>query len=67
VSTRKRPYRGMRGDFVLEQHDPSSDLWTVVVGGSEEKLRKERAKYPGDPRITPNGPGDPIREGSHRP
>jgi hypothetical protein len=57
----------MRGDFVLEQLDPSMDLWTAVVGGSEEKLRKERARYPGDLRITPNRPGDPIREGSYRP
>jgi hypothetical protein len=48
----------MRGDLVLEQLDPSSDLWTVVVGGSEHKLRKERAKYRGDRRITPNRPGD---------
>jgi hypothetical protein len=57
----------MRGDFVLEQLDPSSDLWTLVVGGSEETLRKERAKYRGDLRITPNRPGDPIRDGSYRP
>jgi hypothetical protein len=57
----------MRGDFVLEQLDPSSNLWTLVVGGSEETLRKERAKYRGDLRITPNRPGDPIRDGSYRP
>ncbi|HMJ35175.1 MAG TPA: hypothetical protein VK501_14790 [Baekduia sp.] len=67
MGTSKRPYRGMRGDFVLEQRDPSSDLWTVVVGGSAEKLRKERARYPGDLRITPNGRGAALREGSYRP
>jgi hypothetical protein len=43
MTTPKRPYRALRGDFVLEQLDPSSNLWTLVVGGSEEKLRKERA------------------------
>jgi hypothetical protein len=67
MSTSKRPYRGLRGDFVLEQRDTSSNLWTTVVGGSEAKMRKERGKYRGDLRITPNRPGDPVREGSYRP
>lgn len=60
----KRPYRGMRGDYVLEQN--CGGTFVVVVGGTEESCRREKLKYRGELRVTPNRPGDPVRDGSYR-
>lgn len=63
-----RPYRGMRGNFVVEQQDPHTGVWLVVVGALTELAARGKAKtYPGNTRVTPNHPGDPMREGSYRP
>jgi hypothetical protein len=71
MATAKRPYRGLRGDFVLEQEYDGE--WVAVVGGTEERCRREARQYTNGLsldnglRITPNKPGDPVREGSFRP
>jgi hypothetical protein len=68
----RRPYRGLRGDFVLEQEYDGG--WIAVTGANTEAaLRTEARRYSNGLsignglRITPNHPGAPLREGSRRP
>ena len=71
MSNPKRPYRGMRGDYVLEQD--YNGVWVVVVGGSKDSCKREARRYTNGLsigrglRITPNRPGDELRDGSYRP
>jgi len=71
MSNPKRPYRGMRGDYVLEQE--YNGVWIVASGGSEDRCKQDARRYTNGLalgrglRITPNRPGDPVAEGSYRP
>lgn len=61
----KKPYPGLKGSHVVVQHNGGGE-WTAVQGAnSEAAAKKHAAKYPGQTKVIPNGPGDQPHPGSH--